>query len=178
VRAFRLFTSLVALTCIASCATSRYVVPAPNPDGLPPAALNLRFILRQGCLPLVRGQKTETEAMRGVGLILRDGAFSFPGPNAPPSWVGNYLGINYVDAGRSQCAIVLTDVNLADVRRVVDVVVGATPEQTHVSDKYKPTIPEIYEGCVHNVAYSYNVDPPSPLSPRQFEVHLHRASCP
>lgn len=177
-RAFRLFTSLVALICIAGCATPGYVVPVPNPEGLPPAALNLRFLLRQGCLPLVRGQKTEAEAMHSVGLILRKGRFSFPDPSPPPSWVGNYLGITLVDAGPANCVIVLKDVNLADVQRVVDAVVGAGPEQTHISDKYKPAIPELYEGCVHNVAWSYNAERLSRLSPRSFEVSLRHASCP
>jgi hypothetical protein len=173
----------LALVTLSACAAE--APPIADPEGLPADALSLAYILDQGCIPFIRGERSERAAMEGVGLR-RVQVFSFPDPPPPPHWIGRYAGVSAVNVSSDRCSIHVIGRHAADyfraTARVLHERLGADipPEALQSlyerSDPPSPLVPHglnrTYSGCARGVRYTFALASP-PLS-RGWDVSLGR----
>jgi hypothetical protein len=149
--------------------------PIPNPEGLPPEALTLEYILDEGCLPYILGQKTERAAMEGLRLTHHNPpSFGLSLP-PPPMWRGSYPGLSNVVVGRTICSLNIRGGNIASYRvaaqRALHHRLG--PSVGHEADQgYRSVLPGQITGCQNGVRYSYYQQGDRPF----FSVELNRVA--
>lgn len=178
--------AILATAGLAGCVTVPYVAKAPNPDNLTPEALNLRVMLIAGCMPIVLGQKTDTEVMPKLGYA-KHRTFSWPMPSSEPHWIdGNWKGLGAINTGRRSCYFTVFGSDVAQYEQVVTKVlhdkVGVEPADIRFSDRFKvpqpgftTSIPASYSGCVNGVGFGY--DEVHTKRGVQFDVSLSGNGC-
>lgn len=157
---FVVWTALI----LSACASES--LPVPNSNGLSPEAQSLSYILDQGCLPYVLGQKSEKEAMEGIGL--RKQANFNPLVSLPPQWTGRYTGVAAVTVEKFACYFHVSGRHQAEYLKITTTVLherlGADADQDARSTVYTKYVPGEIKGCSRGVQYTYYPSPP-PSSP-------------
>src|SRR6185312_1089162 len=167
--------TLLGPALLAGCAT--LPAQAPNPDGLPPGAATLEYLLDQGCFAYLLGRKTEGQAMGDAGLRHHGPLWlPFSPDQFGPFWTGRYPGLASVTVGPGSCSIEMRGGDAADYPAVTRLVLrrrlGAAFDQGQPAYK---AVPGLITGCKAGIVYGYN-DPhprPDPL----FSIDLLRLNC-
>jgi len=172
VRPWLICSGVVISILLSSCMTP----PIANPNGLSPDALTLEYVLDRGCFPYILGEKTENEAMRGIGLNQQAPRFQVFLPPGSPTWNGLYPGLSNVVVGRASCSVNMKRSNTAEYRAVTKAVLrrrfGPAVEQDALSG-YKAVLPGQVTGCHHGVRYTFYENPRGTI----FSVDLNRVDC-
>jgi len=170
-RNWRAMTAM-ATAGLTSCATE--LPSIPNPRGVADDALTLDYVLDQGCIPYIRGQKSEQAAMEGVGMR-KVAAWSFPDPPPPPHWIGRYPGVSAVNVTAKTCDIHVVGRHMAEYLKVTTTVLhdrlGADADRDAASTAYRRAVPGEVIGCAEGIRYTYNPSPPSQNPGWDVEVH-------
>jgi hypothetical protein len=131
--------------------------PIPNPAGLPADALSLQYVLDRGCFPFVLGEKSESSAMKSIGLT-KVTSYTLVGSN-DSMWIGRFPGVSSVHATSGSCHIHVMGRNTQAYRAVtIDVLrrrVGADPEADGNLARYTAWFPGQVTSCRKGVRYSY-----------------------
>lgn len=155
----------VAALALAGCVTP-YVARIPNPDSLPPEAVNLRALVVHGCLPIAEGRRIPADWMPKLGFTRRVN-FSWPDPPGLPSWMGHWRGIPIVTTSDRYCQFTVRGSDFTTYEQVMAKVLhdglGVEPDDIRLSDRFKTplpgmsiSIPAMYSGCARGVGFSYS----------------------
>jgi len=141
---------------LAGCATQR--APMSNPNGLPPDALTLEYLVERGCMPYALGQKTVDEAMRGVGLKGFQSPFGLMPGDTAPHWRGHYAGNPLVNINRGVCNTIIHGPNVDAYRTATETALRRGLGGTAADDgrsAYKAWVPGQITGCREGVRYTF-----------------------
>ena len=158
---------------VAGCALER--PPISNPNSLPTEALTLQYLVSRGCLPYALGQKTEEQAMRGIGLNhIRPLLGLEPGDTAP-FWTGFYPGGPRINVGRGVCNTIVHGSNVIAYRTAAEIALrqgfGGGPSDDGRTE-YTAWLPDQISGCRQGVRYTYY----QPPGRSWFQVDLSRVA--
>ena len=151
--------------------------PVSGPPALPKAALRLESIVARGCLPYLLGRKSETDALRGVGLNhIHPLPFGLePGDDAP-FWSSGLPGELRVNVGGPVCNVVMRGRDVAAFRaaaqRAVDLTL-APGSADGAPSSYRQWVPGQITGCRQGIRYTYYEDDRR----GRFSVELTRVAC-
>jgi hypothetical protein len=153
--------ALLGPALFGGCATVR--APIPNPDGLPPEALTLQYMLDRACLPYVQGLAPEDVIMRNAGLLRAPGGV----------WRSSLLyGAPTVGVGRTSCSIQVSGGEIAAYRAAIktslDRRLGAAVEPDAAD--FAP-LPDRLSGCRRGIRYNHYEER------GRFHLELSRAGC-
>lgn len=146
--------SVVVTVFLSACQTP----PVPNPEGLPPDALTLKYVLDRGCFAYMLGEKSESEAMRGVGLNHQNPLPGFFQPPPGPSWRGLYAGLSNVVVGPVTCSVNMNGRNFTAYRAAVQSVLRSRFGQVVEQDAqagFKQYLPGQVSGCHDGISYTF-----------------------
>jgi hypothetical protein len=166
-----------AAALLVGCATA--APDAPNPEGLAPDALSLDFVLAQGCLPYVAGEKTESQAMADVGLR-RVSTWNPITPSGPDhQYIGRYPGVSAVNLHRGHCTVHARGANTAGYRRAVEAVLARRFGADYLEGQpaAKPIIPGQIQFCLKGLYVTYYADPPRSIVYPGYDVEAHVFDC-